>query len=98
MWSQNPYKSDASKTMYELHAIKVTTRDGRAPLGGEVITSARPSSGVATSDIKVDMSMNTEGAKTWARLTRENIGRCIAVVSGRLCAFIPKSICRNYRR
>jgi len=80
MWSQNPYKYDASKTMYELHAIKVTSRDGRAPLGGEVITSARPSSGVATSAIKVDMSMNAEGAKTWARLTRENIGRCIAVV------------------
>ena len=80
MWSQNPYKSDPSKTMYELHAIKITTRDGRAPLGGDVITSARPSSGLGSSDIKVDMSMNTEGAKTWARLTRENIGRCIAVV------------------
>jgi SecD/SecF fusion protein len=79
-WSQNPYKFDKSKSMYELHAIKVTTRDGRAPLDGGVITSARPSSGVVTSDIKVDMSMNTEGAKTWARLTRENIGRCIAVV------------------
>ena len=80
MWSQNPYKYDASKTLYELHAIKVTTRDGRPPLDGSVITSARPSSGVATSDIKVDMSMNTEGAKTWARLTRENLNRCIAVV------------------
>jgi SecD/SecF fusion protein len=80
MWSQNPYKGDPSKSMYELHAIKVTTRDGRAPLDGGVITSARPSSGVVSSDIKVDMSMNAEGAKTWARLTRENIGRCIAVV------------------
>ena len=80
MWSQLPYDGDKSKTLYELHAIKVTTRDGRAPLGGEVITSARPTSGVVTSQIKVDMSMNTEGAKTWARLTRENINRCIAVV------------------
>jgi SecD/SecF fusion protein len=80
MWSQNPYKYDASKTMYELHAIKVTTRDGRAPLDGDVITSSRPASGVVTSNINVDMSMNAEGAKTWARLTRENIGRCIAVV------------------
>ena len=79
-WSQNPYKYDASKSMYELHAIKVTSRDGRAPLDGGVITSARPSSGVVTSDIKVDMAMNAEGAKTWARLTRENIGKCIAVV------------------
>ncbi|MGD0582441.1 MAG: protein translocase subunit SecDF [Bacteroidales bacterium] len=80
MWSQRPYTSDASKTYYELHAIKVTTRDGRPPLDGTVITSARPSSGIVASDIKVDMSMNSEGAKTWARLTRENIGRCIAVV------------------
>jgi SecD/SecF fusion protein len=79
-WSQNPYKYDASKSMYELHAIKVTSRDGRAPLDGGVITSARPSSGVVATDIKVDMAMNAEGAKTWARLTRENINRCIAVV------------------
>jgi len=80
LWSQNPYKYDPSKTLYELHAIKITTRDGRAPLDGSVVTSARPSSGVVTSDIKVDMSMNAEGSKTWARMTRENIGRCLAVV------------------
>lgn len=79
-WSQNPYPYDASKTLYELHAIKVTTRDGRPPLDGSVVTSARPSSGLIATDIKVDMSMNAEGAKTWARLTRENLKRCIAVV------------------
>ncbi|HVN56917.1 MAG TPA: protein translocase subunit SecDF [Bacteroidales bacterium] len=79
-WSQKPYEYDKTKSMYELHALKVTTRDGRAPLDGSVVTSARPSSGVVTSDIKVDMSMNAEGAKTWARLTRENIGRSIAIV------------------
>jgi SecD/SecF fusion protein len=79
LWSQNPYKQDPTKTMYELHAIKITTRDGRPPLGGDVITSARTSTGV-TGDVKVDMSMNSEGSKTWARMTRENIGRCIAVV------------------
>jgi len=79
LWSQNPYKQDPTKTMFELHAIKITTRDGRPPLGGDVITSARTSTGV-TGDVKVDMSMNSEGSKTWARMTRENIGRCIAVV------------------
>jgi len=79
-WSQNPYKYDATKTYYELHAIKITTRDGRPPLDGDVITSARPSSGINASEISVDMSMNAEGAKTWARMTRENVGRCIAVV------------------
>ena len=80
LWSQNPYKYDPSGSMYELHAIKVTTRDGRPPLNGDVITSARPSSGITGSEIKVDFTMNAEGAKTWARMTRENIGRCIAVV------------------
>jgi SecD/SecF fusion protein len=66
--------------MFELHAIKITTRDGRPPLNGDVITSARTSSGITGSEVKVDMSMNSEGSKTWARMTRENIGRCIAVV------------------
>ena len=80
LWSQNPYKYDPTKSLYELHAIKVTTRDGRPPLDGSVITSARTSSGVTGSEVKVDMTMNAEGAKTWARMTRENIGRCIAVV------------------
>ncbi len=79
-WSQNPYKYDPSKTLYELHAIKVTTRDGRAPLDGDAITSARPSSGVTGSEVKVDFSMSAEGAKTWARMTRENVDRCIAVI------------------
>jgi SecD/SecF fusion protein len=79
MWSQNPFKQDPTKTMFELHAIKVTTRDGRPPLGGDVITSARTSTGVS-GDVKVDMSMNSEGSKTWARMTRENIGRCLVVV------------------
>ncbi|MDX9727161.1 MAG: protein translocase subunit SecDF [Bacteroidales bacterium] len=79
-WSQNPYKYDPSQSLYELHAIKITTRDGRAPLTGDVVTGARPSSGVTGSEVKVDFSMNAEGAKTWARLTRENVDRCIAVV------------------
>ena len=80
MWSQNPYQYDPTKSTYELHAIKITTRDGRAPLDGDVVTSARPTSGVTGSEVKVDMSMNAEGAKTWSRMTRENIGRCLAVV------------------
>jgi SecD/SecF fusion protein len=79
-WSQDFFKYDESGTLYELHAIRVTTRDGRAPLDGGVITSARPSTGVTGSDIKVDMSMNSEGSKIWARMTRENIGKSIAVV------------------
>jgi SecD/SecF fusion protein len=79
-WSQNPHKYDPSKSLYELHAIKITTRDGRPPLNGDVITSARPTSGITGSEVKVDFNMNAEGAKTWQRMTRENVNRCIAVV------------------
>jgi SecD/SecF fusion protein len=79
-WSQNPYKYDPTGTLYELHGIKITTTTGRAPMDGSVITSARPTSGVTGSEVKVDMSMNAEGSKIWANMTRQNVDRCIAVV------------------
>jgi SecD/SecF fusion protein len=79
-WSQTPFEGDKSKTLYALHALKITTRDGRAPLDGSAVVSARPSTGVSGSDITVNMSMNSEGAKTWSRMTGDNVGRCIAVV------------------
>jgi SecD/SecF fusion protein len=78
-WSQNPYKYDASKSMFELHAIKITTRDGRAPMTGDVVTSARPTTGVG-SEVKVDFSLNSVGAKTWQRITHDNVNRCIVVL------------------
>ncbi len=77
-WSQIPYAG--TEHYYELHAIKVTTREGRAPLDGGAITSARPSQGTIGTDIRVTMSMNAEGARTWARMTRDNIDRNIAIV------------------
>jgi SecD/SecF fusion protein len=80
MWSQNPYKYGPSKGLYELHAIKVTTQDGSAPLDGSVIISAKPITGPSKSDIKIDLTMNAEGSSTWASITRKNVKRCIAVV------------------
>ena len=80
IWSQNPYEYGPSKGAYELHAIKVTTQDGKAPLDGSVIISAKLVSGSSKSDIKIDLTMNAEGANTWAGITRKNINRCIAVV------------------
>ena len=80
MWSWNPHKYEPSKTLYELHAIKVTTIDGKAPLDGSVIISARPGTGPSKSDINIDLAMNAEGKGAWARITRENVNRCIAVV------------------
>jgi len=80
MWSLNPHKYDPSKTLYELHAIKVTTQDGKAPLDGSVVISAKPITGPSESDIKIGLTMNAEGTRTWARITRENVNRCIAIV------------------
>jgi SecD/SecF fusion protein len=56
-WSLNPYKYDPTKSLYELHAIKITTRDGRAPMSGDVITSARPTTGVG-SEVQVNFGMS----------------------------------------
>jgi SecD/SecF fusion protein len=71
---------DKGEKYFRLIAIKVTTRDGRAPLSGDVITDARQDYEQYGSRPEVSMSMNSEGAKTWARMTKENIGKSIAIV------------------
>ncbi|MHB9055499.1 MAG: protein translocase subunit SecDF [Paludibacteraceae bacterium] len=76
-WSVNAV--DKNDQFYQLIAIKQSTRDGRAPLTGSVITDARDQFGQNTSFAEVSMTMNAEGAKTWARMTKENIGKSIAI-------------------
>ena len=71
---------DKDEKYFRLIAIKVTGRDGRAPLGGDVITDARQDYSDMGSRPEVSMSMNSEGAKVWARLTKENVGKSIAIV------------------
>ncbi|MGD9992968.1 MAG: protein translocase subunit SecDF [Salinivirgaceae bacterium] len=71
---------DTEEQFYELYAIKVTSRDGRAALEGDVITNARKEYAQGRGDAEVSMSMNAEGAKVWARLTGNNVGRAIAIV------------------
>ncbi|MDO4695291.1 protein translocase subunit SecDF [Porphyromonas sp.] len=68
--------------IYTLYAIKQTRRDGAAALSGDVITTAESTiiNQHGRQDPGVSMSMNAEGAKEWARLTKENIGRSIAIV------------------
>lgn len=70
---------DEAGEYYQLVAIKVSSRDGRAPLGGDVITDARADFQQTSAYANVSMSMNSEGAKTWARLTKDNIGKSIAI-------------------
>jgi len=71
---------DDEEKFFQLIAIKVTSRDGRAPLEGDVITDARQDYADMGSRPEVSMSMNSEGAKIWARMTKENVGKSIAIV------------------
>jgi SecD/SecF fusion protein len=71
---------DKEEKFFRLIAIKVTSRDGRAPLEGDVITDARQDYADMGSRPEVSMTMNSEGAKVWARLTKENVGKSIAIV------------------
>jgi SecD/SecF fusion protein len=77
-WTAKPV--DEAGNYYRLIAMKVTSRDGRAPLDGGVITDARQDFDQMGSNPEVAMSMNAEGAKTWQRMTKENIGKSIAIV------------------
>ena len=70
---------DEAGYYYQLVAIKVTNRDGRAPLEGSAVTDARADFSQSSVYANVSMTMNAEGAKTWARLTKENIGKSIAI-------------------
>ena len=78
MWTVKPLKNN--QDAYQLVALKITTRDGRPPLTGDVVVDARPEFGNNRATAEVSMTMNAEGAKKWARLTKENIGRQIAIV------------------
>ncbi len=64
---------------YELIALKAS-KDGKAALNGEVVTDARQEFGQTRATAEVTMAMNNTGSTQWARITKENIGRCIAIV------------------
>lgn len=71
---------DSAGVYFELVAIKANTRDGQAPLDGGVVTDASKAYNNMTGAPEVDMGMNAQGAQVWARLTADNIGKCIAIV------------------
>ena len=77
-WTFKPV--DEAENFFQLVAIKATGRDGRAPLTGDVITNARAEFGQQGSNAEVSMSMSVEGAKIWARITKENLNREVAIV------------------
>ena len=81
LWSAKPTDMiQDNKNIYELHALKVTEAGGRAPLEGDVITDATDQFQQMTGRPSVSMSMNSDGARRWAALTKANVGKAIAIV------------------
>ena len=80
LWSAKPADGVQAKNIYELHAIKVTTSNGRAPIEGDVITDAKDQFNNVSGQPEVSMSMNSDGARRWAALTKANVGKAIAIV------------------
>ena len=78
MWTVKPSDQIPGGNYFELVAIK--NRNNKAPLDGEVVTEARVQYGEGGSRPEVSMSMNKDGAQTWAHLTKDNIGRQVAIV------------------
>ena len=70
---------DESGALFQLVALKAQ-RDGRASLEGDVITDANADFSQMSAYANVSMEMNAEGAKAWARITKENVGKSIAIV------------------
>ena len=71
---------DTKGDIFELYALKITEPSGRAPLEGDVITSSKddfePNSGRPC----VSMQMNSDGARRWSQITKQNIGKAVAIV------------------
>ena len=78
-WGVRAIDAETTNLFYELYAIKSTQRNGRAPLEGDVVVSAADTYDQYGRPC-VTMSMNTDGARRWANLTKNNIGRAIAIV------------------
>jgi SecD/SecF fusion protein len=92
-WSAKPLEDPETNKptdIFVMHAIEVRTRDGRAPLDGDVITSARESFDDIRGTAEVLMTMNSDGTKEWARITADNVGRVIAVTMDNLVFSDPR--------
>ena len=80
LWSATPEDGIKAKNIYGLYAIKVSSSNGQAPLQGDVVVDAKDEFNHVTGQPEVNMTMNTEGARRWAALTKANVGKAIAIV------------------
>ena len=79
LWSAKPEDGIQAKNIYGLYALKVTTPNGRAPLEGDVVVDAKDDFNHLSGAPEVTMSMNSDGARRWAAMTKANIGRAVAI-------------------
>ena len=86
LWGAKPSRYN---NLYELYAIQVTTRDGSPLLGGDVITDARQDFN-STNGNEISMTMNSDGAREWKRITGANTGEFIAIVLDNLVYSAPR--------
>ena len=87
-WGVKPSDMSEKVELYELYAIRMTGRNGKAPLEGDVITTAKADFDEMGRPA-VSMSMNTDGSRTWAQLTKKNVGHAIAIVLDNLVYSAP---------
>ena len=80
LWGAKPADGLSVKNVYELYALKVTQSNGHAPLEGDVITDAKDEFDQMSNRPSVSMSMNSDGARRWAEMTKANINKAIAIV------------------
>ncbi|WP_300700523.1 protein translocase subunit SecDF [Bacteroides sp.] len=78
-WGVSAFENDPKAQTFELYAIKSTERNGKAPLEGDVVVNAKDEFDHFGKPA-VSMSMNSDGARRWAQLTKQNIGKSIAIV------------------
>lgn len=79
-WGVKPEVGNNGAEFYELYAIKVTERNGKPALSGDVVVDAEDTFEPTTNRPCVSMRMNSEGARLWAMLTEQNIGKAVAIV------------------
>ena len=74
------FGSGSHGDIFTLYALKVTEPNGRAPLEGDVITGSKDDFEPNTGRPCVTMQMNSDGARRWSQITKQNIGKAVAIV------------------
>lgn len=79
LWTIKPINDEPTR-VHQLVAVRVTSRDGLAPLSGDAISDANKDFGQFGASPEVSMLMTPEGAGIWRKLTADNVGKSIAIV------------------